>query len=109
MYVFGSSPVVLPGLALLSDVSQELFSKLRFSYLEQVTKERFLKAILDEPPIIAEHDQNVALEARLAREKASLKAQKLDVEGLVARLDSKSRDLAESMISTRHRDKHVRS
>lgn len=50
---------------------------------------------MDEPPIIAEHDQNVALEARLAREKASLKAQKLDVEGLVARLDSKSRDLAE--------------
>ncbi|KAI9747035.1 MAG: hypothetical protein M1815_004693 [Lichina confinis] len=74
---------------------EELFSKLRFQYLEQVTKEKFLNAILDDKLVLADHDQNVALEARLAQEKARLKAHKLDVEALVARLDSKSRDLAE--------------
>ena len=107
MYVFGFSPVVLSGLVFSSDILQELFSKLRFQYLEQVTKEKFLNAILDDKLVLADHDQNVALEARLAQEKARLKAHKLDVEALVARLDSKSRDLAESMIWMRHGDKHV--
>ncbi|KAL8775975.1 MAG: hypothetical protein Q9213_008419, partial [Squamulea squamosa] len=41
---------------------RDLFSKLRFSYLEQVTKEKFLRAIVGDPPLIVEHSENVEFE-----------------------------------------------
>ncbi|KAI9759406.1 MAG: hypothetical protein M1840_003359, partial [Geoglossum simile] len=74
---------------------KELFSKLRFSYLEQVTKEKFLRAIVGDPPLIVEHQENIELERQLAGIKASLKAQKLKVAELVAELEKKGRDLAQ--------------
>ncbi|KAH0565511.1 hypothetical protein GP486_001085 [Trichoglossum hirsutum] len=68
---------------------RELFSKLRFSYLEQVTKERFLRAIVGDPPLIVEHQENVELEQQLAETKSALKAQKLKVAQLVVELEEK--------------------
>lgn len=79
---------------------QELFSKLRFSYIEQVTKEKFLRAIVGEPPQIVEHQENVELEQRLVAAKAELKAQKLAVGQMVAELESRGRQLSESEQST---------
>lgn len=76
---------------------KELFSKLRFSYLEQVTKEKFLRAIVGEPPQIVEHQENVELEAQLAETKAELKAQKLEVQGMVEEIEDRGRDLARRM------------
>ncbi|KAH0538821.1 hypothetical protein FGG08_004597 [Glutinoglossum americanum] len=73
---------------------KELFSKLRFSYLEQVTKEKFLRAIVGDPPLIVEHQENVELERQLVEIKANLKAQKLKVAELVAELEEKGRELA---------------
>ncbi|KAI9819238.1 MAG: hypothetical protein M1827_007394 [Pycnora praestabilis] len=78
---------------------KELFSKLRFSYLEQVTKEKFLRAIVGDPPLIVEHQENVELEAQLAEVKASLKAQKTEVAYMVTELERRGRDL-----SRRHKD-----
>jgi predicted RNase H-like nuclease (RuvC/YqgF family) len=73
---------------------QELFSKLRFSYLEQVTKEKFIRAILGDPPLIVEGSENNALEAELLEVKASLKAQKQDVFNMVAELERHGRELS---------------
>ncbi len=50
---------------MLLTIVQELFSKLRFSYLEQVTKEKFIRAIVGDPPLVVEHQENVELEASL--------------------------------------------
>lgn len=73
---------------------KELFSKLRFSYLEQVTKEKYLRAIVDDPPLIVSHNQNVDLEAKLAETKKELKASKEEVRLLVERMEEMGRALA---------------
>ncbi|KAL8883440.1 MAG: hypothetical protein Q9215_008228, partial [Flavoplaca cf. flavocitrina] len=67
--------------SLAADLShyRDLFSKLRFSYLEQVTKEKFLRAIVGDPPLIVESSENVELEKQLGEIKAVLKMQKEDV------------------------------
>ena len=72
---------------------QELFSKLRFSYLEQVTKEKFIRAIVGDPPLVVEHQENVELEESLAVAKTALKAQKTEVAELVAELEARGREL----------------
>ncbi|PVH73355.1 hypothetical protein DL98DRAFT_659519 [Cadophora sp. DSE1049] len=72
---------------------KELFSKLRFSYLEQVTKEKFIRAIVGDPPLVVEHQENVELEASLAVSKAALKSQKSEVAELVAELEKRGREL----------------
>lgn len=71
-----------------------MFSKLRFSYVEQVTKEKFIRAIVGDPPLVVEHQENVELEQSLAVSKAALKAQKIEVAELVAELEKKGRELA---------------
>lgn len=76
------------------NLDQELFSKLRFSYLEQVTKEKFIRAIVGDPPLVVEHQENVELEETLAVSKAALKAQKTEVAELVTELEKQGRELA---------------
>lgn len=73
---------------------QELFSKLRFSYLEQVTKEKFLRAIVGDPPLIVGHNENVELETQLAEVKAALKARKEEVRLMIEEMEKMGRDLA---------------
>ncbi|KAJ5162194.1 hypothetical protein N7492_007586 [Penicillium capsulatum] len=75
-------------------VSQELFSKLRFSYLEQVTKEKFLRAIVDDPPLVVGHNENVELETQLAEVKAELKSRKEDARLTIEEMEKIGRDLA---------------
>ena len=67
---------------------------MRFSYLEQVTKEKFLRAIVGDPPLIVEHQDNVELEAQLATAKAELKAQKENVTAMSEELEAWGRDLS---------------
>lgn len=73
---------------------KELFKKLRFSYIEQVTKERFLRSITSDTPIFIEPSENTALESQLAAEKSQLKAQKEEVASMVSSLESFGRELA---------------
>ncbi|KAI4207735.1 MAG: hypothetical protein LQ346_000385 [Caloplaca aetnensis] len=82
--------------SLAADLShyRDLFSKLRFSYLEQVTKEKFLRAIVGDPPLIIENAENVELESQLREVKAVLKEQKEHVANMVQELERKGRDLA---------------
>jgi chromosome segregation ATPase len=74
--------------------SQELFSKLRFSYLEQVTKEKFIRAIVGDPPLVVDHQENIELEQQLLLVKTLLKAQKNKVAEMVADLERRGRELA---------------
>ncbi|KAJ9160869.1 Kinetochore protein Sos7 [Coniochaeta hoffmannii] len=73
---------------------RELFSKLRFSYVEQVTKEKFIRAIIADPPEIVTPAENLALERDNAVAKARLKALKTDVAATVERLEEQGRELA---------------
>lgn len=71
-----------------------MFSKLRFSYVEQVTKEKFIRAIVGDPPLVVDHQENIELEQQLAVVKASLKGQKNEVAEIVAELEWRGRDLS---------------
>lgn len=81
--------------SLLADLShyRDLFSKLRFSYLEQVTKERFLKAIVADPPELVDAEQNARLEDDLKSAKAALKAKKVAMEDMVESLERMGKEL----------------
>ncbi|KAK7946054.1 uncharacterized protein PG986_010375 [Apiospora aurea] len=69
---------------------RELFAKLRFSYVEQVTKEKFIRAIVGDPP----PHQNLDLELQNGAAKADLKALKTEVASMVEELERKGRELA---------------
>ena len=86
-----------------ADQYKELFSKLRFSFLEQVTKERFIRSIVGDPPLVVEHQENIELERELAGAKASLKAQKTEVAELVAELEKRGRELCQKYESIQGR------
>jgi chromosome segregation ATPase len=73
---------------------RELFAKLRFSYVEQVTKEKFIRAIVGEPPLIVTSQENVDLEKQNLAAKATLKALKTEVADMVRELEEKAKDLS---------------
>ena len=73
---------------------QDLFSKLRFSYVEQVTKERFLRSITAEQPEFVDPAENAELQERLAADKAALKERKAEVREIVEALEEQGRQLA---------------
>jgi hypothetical protein len=72
----GPDSLTKPSLDAELEHYKDLFSKLRFSYVEQVTKEGFLKAIVAHPPQLADAAENARLDQRLAQAKAALKANK---------------------------------
>ena len=73
---------------------RELFAKLRFSYVEQVSKEKFIRAIVGDPPLIVSPGENADLERRNAAAKAALKALKTEVDDLIRDLERRARDLS---------------
>ncbi|TRX90958.1 hypothetical protein FHL15_008163 [Xylaria flabelliformis] len=73
---------------------RELFAKLRFSYVEQVTKEKFIRAIVGDPPLIVSPQENVDLEKENLEAKATLKALKTEVADMVTELEKKAMDLS---------------
>lgn len=74
---------------------KDLFSKLRFSYVEQVTKENFLKAIVAHPPELVDAADNLQLEQHLAQAKAALKANKEETNQKVHQLQELASRLAQ--------------
>lgn len=73
----------------------ELFSKLRFSYVEQVTKEKFIRAIVGDPPLIVSMQENLDLEKENLDAKAELKNLKQDVAKMVEDLERKAHELSQ--------------
>lgn len=90
-----NQPLASPAL-LAADLAhyRDLFTKLRFSYVEQVTKERFLKAITSGPPEFVAASDNVTLEEKLREDKANLKARKEEARVLIGELEEQGRSLA---------------
>jgi len=72
----------------------ELFAKLRFSYVEQVTKEKFIRAIVGDPPLIVTMQENLDLERANGEAKAQLKSLKLEVADMVEELERRGRELS---------------
>lgn len=72
----------------------ELFAKLRFSYVEQVTKEKFIRAIVGDPPLIVSMQENLDMEKGNVEAKAQLKSLKLEVSDMVTELEARGRDLS---------------
>ncbi|KAF2674872.1 hypothetical protein BT63DRAFT_420129 [Microthyrium microscopicum] len=91
-----SDPDVPTPASLAADLAhyKELFDKLSFSYIEQVTKEKFLRAITAETPLFIEPADNAALESQLALEEEELKEQKAQVAALTQQLEARGRELA---------------
>jgi hypothetical protein len=91
-----SSSLALTPATLAADLThyKDLFSKLRFSYLEQVTKEKYLRSIVGDPPLLVSHGDNLALEQNLATMKQDLQAKKAEVDALVAAMEERARDVA---------------
>ncbi|KAG6024521.1 hypothetical protein E4U40_003255 [Claviceps sp. LM458 group G5] len=73
----------------------ELFAKLRFSYVEQVTKEKFIRAIVGDPPLIVNAQDNLDLERENAQSKAQLKSLKQEMALMVAELEKRGRQLSQ--------------
>lgn len=59
-----------------------------------MTKEKFLRAIVGDPPLVVGHNENVELETQLAEVKAELKGRKEEVRVMVEGMEKISRDLA---------------
>lgn len=59
-----------------------------------MTKEKFLRSIVGDPPLLVSHAENVALENALVQQKADLKAAKEEVNSLVEEMEVMARQLA---------------
>ncbi|CVK90776.1 uncharacterized protein FMAN_09018 [Fusarium mangiferae] len=74
---------------------KELFAKLRFSYVQQVTKEKFIRAIVGDPPMIVTMEENLELEKENAVTKKQLKELKTEVADMVADLERRGIELSQ--------------
>lgn len=59
-----------------------------------MTKEKFLRAIVGDPPLVVGHSENVELEAQLAEAKAELQKRKEEVRVMVEEMEKMGRELA---------------
>ena len=86
---------------LTADLShyRDLFTKLRFSYVEQVTKERFLRALVANPPDFTDARENAELAESLKAEKEVLRAKKEEVRGLMEEMETQGRGLVQREFS----------
>ncbi|KAJ4194155.1 hypothetical protein NW755_002916 [Fusarium falciforme] len=73
---------------------KELFAKLRFSYVQQVTKEKFIRAIVGDPPMIVSMEENMELEKENAGAKKQLKELKTEVADMVTDLERRGIELS---------------
>ncbi|KAJ3528555.1 hypothetical protein NM208_g10149 [Fusarium decemcellulare] len=73
---------------------KELFAKLRFSYVQQVTKEKFIRAIVGDPPMIVTMEENLELEKENAAAKKQLKELKTEVADMVTDLEQRGIELS---------------
>ncbi|EPX74767.1 Bfr1 binding protein [Schizosaccharomyces octosporus yFS286] len=88
---------------------KEFFSQLKFSYIEQGTKERYLRAILDDPPLLVEPEDNEKLESTISELKSRLKQRKDEVELLKKKIISNCNEIAEKYDATLKESKETKA
>ncbi|KAG8624778.1 hypothetical protein KVT40_007845 [Elsinoe batatas] len=86
---------------------RDLFTKLRFSYTESVTKEKLLKAASSDPPLLVSSGELLALETKLVEDKARLKGKKRDIATMLSDLEGRSRGVAERWLEQEDRRRGV--
>jgi hypothetical protein len=59
-----------------------------------VTKEKYLRAIVGDPPLVVGHSENVELETELAVTKQELREHKEEVRMMIEEMERMARDLA---------------
>lgn len=59
-----------------------------------MTKEKFLRAIVGDPPLVVGHNENVELETQLAEVKAELKSRKEEARLMIEEMETMGRELA---------------
>lgn len=69
---------------------KEEFAKLKFQYLEQETREKFLRAILSSPPLYVEQTDIDEYEARNKEQKAELKQLKVSMNATLQNIHEKN-------------------
>ena len=72
-----------------------LFSALRFNYLEQVTKEKFLRGIVEDPSLVVASEENASLTLTVLSKKSALQDSKREVARLLAELEDTGRRVVE--------------
>ncbi|ANB13566.1 hypothetical protein AWJ20_1862 [Sugiyamaella lignohabitans] len=72
---------------------EELFDTRKLTYLEQETKERFLRAIINDPPFFVEQWDMKDVEEKTKGKKLRLKEEKAKSKELLAGLDKQARDI----------------
>ena len=65
-----------------------------------MTKEKFLRAIVGDPPLVVGHNENVELEAQLVQVKSQLRERKEEVRVLIQEMEAMGRDLAKRKLLT---------
>ena len=88
---------------------RDLFTKLRFSYTSQVTKEKFLRTLVSENPFSNHYSSstNAALESSLAELKTTLQTQKAFVNELTTRLEDQARALSKRQVAVEERTEEL--
>lgn len=77
--------------------------------MEQVTKEKFLRTVVGDPPLYVSQSENTALEAQLLGAKKQLKARKIEVAEMAAELGELSRRLAQRWQGVQARSKQAQA
>jgi hypothetical protein len=65
---------------------RNLFQRLKFSYLEQIAKEKFVRTITDDHRVFPEADENDALVEKVMAAKKEWKQSKRELEAMVDRI-----------------------
>ncbi|KAJ1983444.1 hypothetical protein H4R34_001278 [Dimargaris verticillata] len=79
----------------------ELFEKLKFNYLEQATKERFIRDLMQEPPLVVDQEDIQELEASNVEHKQRLKQRKGEMQRYSEKLSSLAHDVVAAYCQTK--------
>ena len=82
---------------------REVFENLKVAYMEQETKEKFLRSILLEPAMLVEQEDVMAIEEENKQKKAELKEEKRKVGDIQKEMEKLSRQLCEDYEDLTHR------
>ncbi|KAF3941278.1 hypothetical protein ABW19_dt0200641 [Dactylella cylindrospora] len=88
---------------------KEYFSKLRFQYLEQVTKERFLNAITADVPELVEPEEIEQLEIKVAAQKEELRKCKDQVNAINAEISKLGKKVCDEYAAIKSTAAHLQS
>ncbi|CAO3681354.1 unnamed protein product [Umbelopsis vinacea] len=95
--------------SMAAEFYKDHFAKLKFNYLEQETKDRFLKSLVKDPPMVVEQSDNWEIDRQNREEKQKLKAGKLETTTLKREIATVGKTLYDSFTDLSHKIKKTES